>query len=215
VPTARLFHIDRMVHHSRMVAQQRQARLSIADRLWVTPIRLIFFVSQEIYKLVFSWWYDPWQQRKANASLWREIWQKMSFIAANGVLFKEAKTTILPFDYASIKIRFDNLILCFTRGRGDFNVSVSPAIFPSDQYHLNWVLAALNSSENPIPRLETLDEVAEVLRSHLPEISKSFSHAEYPEFRKKLIKAKESEKIVIRQSEWELNRRLYGARNRF
>jgi hypothetical protein len=178
-----------------------------------SPIRALFFFGKCFYKAFFSWWYDPWQQGKANEALWHEVQARLYFLAATGELVKERRPAILPFDYASINIVFKNLRFCFTRGQGEFNVTLSPARFPSHTYHLESVLAALSSNEtSEVQRIDTLEEVAEVLRSRLDAISESFSETEYPEFREKLLKEKESERILIRQSEWELNRRLYGNR---
>jgi hypothetical protein len=189
--------------------------MSLLDMLWVPPVRFIFFVCRIAYKICFSWWYDPWQQKKANEALWYALEAKLYCITSKGELVNEKKPAILPFDYASIKVIFENVCFCFTRGRGEFNVTLSPLRVPSHIYHLEWVLAALDANDPSVaPRIDTLDDVAQVLGHHLGRITKSFSEVDYPVFREKMLEEKESERILIRQSEWALNQQLYGNRGR-
>lgn len=187
----------------------------MVDMLWIPPIRLFLFLCKLVYKGFVSWWYDPWQQEKANEALWREVQAKFYYLVANGELVREKELAILPFDYASIKVIVKNLIFCFTRGQGDISVTLSPVRFPNNTYHLEWVLAALSGDKiAEVQQASTWEEIAEVLRSRLDEINESFSESEYCEFEKKLLKEKESERILIRQAEWSLNQWLYGNHKR-
>jgi hypothetical protein len=189
--------------------------MSMLDMLWVPPIRVLFFFCRGVYKVLFSWWYDPWQQRRANEALWHDVQAKLYFLAANGTLAKAERPTTLPFDYASIEILYKNVRFCLTRGQGELNVTLSPLRFPTDTYHMGWVLAALDPDGSSAEcRTDTLEKLAEVLRPRFEAINESFSEVRYPVFREKLLREKELERILIRQSEWELNRRLYENRKR-
>jgi len=178
-------------------------------------MRVFFFVCKVVDKICFSWWYDPWRQRRANEALWYDVQREFYFLTSIGELVKSKKLEIHPFDYASIRVVLKNLCFRFTRGRGEFNALISPVCCPNDSYYLEWVLAALDSSDRAeTQRVDTLNEVAQVLRSRLDEINESFSATKYPGFREKLLREKESTRILTRQAEWELNQRLYGNRGR-
>ena len=198
---------------------QRQSRTGVLDMLWVPPMAALFFAVRVLYGVCFAWWYDPWQQKKANGALWNDLQSEFYFLTSRGTLVSEGKVKPLPFDYASVSIVFENLRFCFTRGRGEVSVTMSPLHAPGHSYYIDDVLAVLDSKD----RLElaptgTLREVAKALRSHLDAIRMAFSEAEYPGFREKLLKEREEERIATRQLEWQVNRRPYrdkGGRTRF
>jgi hypothetical protein len=192
---------------------ERQARIRIVDMVLGPPLLGLFFVAKVFYKILFSWWYDPWSQRKANDSLWNDVQSNFSFLTSKGHLVKERRIRIHPFDYASIRIILDNLCFRFTRGRGELNISLSPSRALEDSHHLDCVIAAIDTKDvMEIGPITSLYEAAQVVQSRLDALNKAFSESEYPEFRKKLSREKESERIRTRQLEWELNQRLYGNR---
>ena len=82
--------------------------------------------------MFFAWWLDPWFQRKSNQALWDDVQANLYFLYSNGELIKEKHPQILPFDYASVSLVFDNIRFCFTRGREELNVSLSPRHAPMD-----------------------------------------------------------------------------------
>ncbi|HKN70540.1 MAG TPA: hypothetical protein VJX30_05900 [Terriglobales bacterium] len=169
------------------------------------------FILMVIRKILFAWWLDPLLQRKANRALWDDVQTNFYFLTSAGHLAKERPAHIHPFDYASIRIIFDNLCFCFTRGRGELNISLSPSRAPEDSHHLDWVVAALASRDaTELEPMGSLDEVAQVIRPRLDALNRAFSESEYPEFRKKLSEEKKSERIRTRQLEWELNKAVYG-----
>jgi hypothetical protein len=173
----------------------------------------LFFVGRIVYATVFSWWYDSWQQRKANNSLWGDVQSNFYFLTSKGKLVREEHLHIHPLDYASIRIVVDNICFRFTRGQRELNISLSPSSAPEDSHHLDCVIAALESRDvTELDPIGDLQEVANVVRPRLDALNEAFSESEYPEFRKKLSKEKQSERIRLRQHEWELNKVLYGDR---
>ena len=176
--------------------------------------RGIGVIFKTIYSIAFSWWLDPRLQRKANEALWNTLQSNFYFLTSRGQRVEEKALVIHPFDYASIRIVLDNLCFCFTQGRGEFNVSLSPARSARDSYPLAWVIAALDSKEAKIDPVGSLDDAARVVKLRLDELEDAFSDREFPEFRKKLSMQRDAEHMRTRQLEWELNQRLYGDRNR-
>jgi hypothetical protein len=105
---------------------------------------------------------------------------------------------------------FENVEFCFTRGRGELKVSLSPRCAPDDSYELPLVIAALDSKEVvEVAQSTHLAEVGDLVRARLDELNDAFSERQYPEFKTKLSSVKDRERILTRQAEWELNKRLY------
>jgi len=170
----------------------------------------LLFAAKIVYKILFSWWLDPWCQRKTNGSLWNDVQSNFYFLTSIGELVKEKPLRILPLDYASINVVFKNLCFCFTRGQGEVHISISPSHAPKEFTQLGYVIAALDSRDiTALEPMGCLSEAAQVVRPRLDALDKAFSESEYPEFKKKLSHEKESGRIRTRQLEWELNKRLY------
>jgi len=175
----------------------------------------LFFVGRVVYSTLFSWWYDPWRQKRANNSLWGDVQSNLYFLTSRGKLVKEKHIHIHPFDYASIRIVFDNLCFRFTRGQRELNITVSPSRALEDSHHLDCVIAALDSRDvTELEPVANLYDAANIVRPRLDALNEAFSESEYPEFRKKLSQEKELEGVRTRQHEWELNKALYGNRIR-
>jgi hypothetical protein len=156
----------------------------------------------------FGWWLDPWLQVRANESLWVDIKKYIYFLRTNGQIIREKHTTVQPFDYASVYVVFETVRFCFTRGRDELIVSLSPLFAPQESYELSVVIAALDSTEiADVPALTELSTICTVLRTRLEELTEAFSEREYPEFKKKLSSVKANIRVLNRQLEWELNKR--------
>jgi hypothetical protein len=171
----------------------------------------LFFATKVVHKVFLAWWLDPLLQRKANRALWDDVQANLYFLTSAGHLVKERRVHIPPFDYASIRIIFDNLCLRFTRGQCELNISLSPSRDLEDSHHIDWVVATLDSKDvTELEPMGSLEEVAQVLRPRLEALNRAFSESEYPEFRKKLSEEEKSERVRTRQLEWELNQAVYG-----
>jgi hypothetical protein len=181
------------------------------------PLLLVpYFAGVVVYKALFSWWFDPWSQRKANQALWLDLQSQLYFLTSKGQVVRERQTRVQPFDYATVRIAFENVCFCFTRGRRELNISLSPSYQTGDRYDLLAVIAALDSKDTTeLPPIDSLWEAADVIGSRLDDLNRAFSEREYPDFKHKLVAIKNEERIQTRQMEWELNKRLYGSRSKF
>jgi hypothetical protein len=188
--------------------QLRTRRLIVA--IIQPPLRAVGFVFSLIHKMFFSWWLDPWMQRRKTQTLWEDVEANLHFLYSAGQPAKEQHPQILPFDYASIRIIFQNIIFCITRGRGEINVTLSPAQAPKETYELAIVMAALESGDVREQKpVQYLSDVGDLLRPRLEALNKAFSQQSYPDFRVKLIEGKQTVRVLTRQLEWELTKRLY------
>ena len=148
---------------------------------FLAPLFLgIGFVVKLFHKITFAWWLDPWLQRKANRALWDDIQANFYFLTSQSHVDFSGPTTIHPFDYACVKIPWENLLVTITRGRGDTTVSVAPRHAPGDNYELGQLIAALES--RPLRArdvVSTLAVAADLLRPRLQQINVSFSEQEF------------------------------------
>lgn len=174
------------------------------------PLEALRFMFKVIHMVFFVWWLDPWLQRKANQALWDDVQANLYFLYSRGELIKERRPQVLPFDYASVRIVFQNIHFCFTRGRGELNVSLSPRHASMDTHQLPVVIAALDSRDVTEQKpVSNLSEVGDLLRPRLDTLNKAFSEQEYPEFKRKLAHEEQTLRVLTREFEWELNKRLY------
>lgn len=174
--------------------------------------RTITLLLKTTYHLLF-FWLDIWMQRKNDQALQEDMERNLYFLVSKGRPVKKKRLQILPFDYSSACFSLENVYFCFTRGRGELNISLSPIGDTNDIHDLVIVIAVLDSKEvTEINPIEDLHKAAELLRSRMEAINDAFSERQYPEFRRKLVAAEESSKMVTRQIEWELNKRLSAVR---
>lgn len=185
--------------------------------LWITvlrpPLLALAFIFKTVDRLCFAWWLDPWLQRRKNKSLSDDVQANLYFLYSEGRLVKEKHLRILPFDYATVRIIFENIVFCFTRGRGELNVSLSPRHAPKDTHILQVVIATLDSKDvTEQSEVSYLSEVADLLRPRLDALNQAFSEQAYPDFQKRFAFVEQTLRVLTRQAEWELNRKLYPFR---
>jgi len=148
---------------------------------------VIGFILKVAYKILLGWWLDPRLQRKANRALLDDIEANLYTLVSEGEITVPSETAVLPFDYASISIIYKNISFCFTRGRGDITVSVSPRHVPAESHDLASVVAGIdrrNLSERDF--VHDLAGAARLLRPRLEALNDAFSEGKYPAFRKTL-----------------------------
>ena len=182
--------------------------------LWITilrpPLLALAFAFKIIHKICFAWWLDPWLQRRRNQSLCDDVQANLYFLYSGGQLITEKRPAILPFDYAIVRIIFGNIVFCFTRGRDELNVSLSPRHAPNDTHILPIVIAVLDSKDVTEQReVSYLPDVAELLRPRLDALNHAFSELSYPDFKERFASEKQTLRMLARQAEWELNKRLF------
>lgn len=178
------------------------------------PVRVFIApVLGMLYKILFG--RSDLRRSKLNeARLARDIQGECSF------LFEEQSAQIItnpdarhprPFDYAVVRIATGNLLLSFTRGRGELTVEVCAAQHPGEWSELAWALAAVGGLDQIEPRaFSSLRDVAEVLKPRIDRLKEAYSEERYPETNRFLTGVKDHERAVARQLSAELNRKLYG-----
>ena len=109
------------------------------------------------------------------------------FLFPAAAVVKERWYRVLPFDYASVNLNYQNIRFCFSRGRGELNVSVSPRNAPQERHELAYVVAALErvNIANIITK-NTLEESSDLIRPRLQALNEAFSERGYIEFAKRL-----------------------------
>jgi len=63
-----------------------------------------------------------------------------------------------------------------------------------------------------LERIGDLPSAADLVRPRLDALLREFSEEQYPKFRGKLSREKESVRVATRELEWDLNQRVYGYR---
>jgi hypothetical protein len=165
---------------------KRRTSVEIMDLLW--PLfAAMYFIILGLYKFFLSWWLSPLLQRRENQALWDDVQRNFYFLYTKGQPLKDRWPHPLPFDYASVYLIYENLRFCFTRGRGEMHVSLSPRDLPKESYKLEVVIAALDSKGiGEVPPPGNLAAAGDLLRARLDEINSAFSEGHYPEFKKEL-----------------------------
>jgi hypothetical protein len=197
-----------------LVIVDSQNRIRIGNIVWPFFAGLSFVVKA-VDKTFLAWWLWPLLQRKANEALRQDLRRDLPFLCGEGRFVEEKRSVVLPFDYAEAYVRAGNLLFCFTRGRGEINVSVSPSHSPLDSYLLAVVLAALDCkaiTEVTVPT--ELPDLNRLIQTRFDGVNEALSETQFPEFKKKLLDVKENVRVLTRQAEWELNRRLSPLRTR-
>jgi hypothetical protein len=139
-----------------------------------------------VYKVLFGW-LEIWIQKKADSALLYDVRTNFFFLFPHAEVVKERWYRVLPFDYASVRLNYENICLCFTRGRGELNVTLSPLHAPRDTHELTYVVATLDSVNiSKVTTKGSLDGAADLVRPRLDTLNEAFSERGYSEFVKKL-----------------------------
>jgi hypothetical protein len=172
----------------------------------------IIWLLKRLYSLSFGW-LDARASRAKEKKLEGEIREILPFlftsyggvvIANAGVPFPE------PFDYATVSIACESLLLRFSRGRGEFNVDIARAKVPDSWHDLRLVLAAVNgSAECPERRrIPGLNEAAMLLEHNMARLCITFGADAAGEISHRLEEFDKADRAAMRQWEFEANRRF-------
>ena len=123
-------------------------------------------------------------QKRRNQTLWSDIQANLYFLSKRGQRIIEKHPTTLPFDYASVRILLGNIHFCFTRGRGELNVTLAPSHDLSQFVELSLVIAALDSGN--LKPASDFESIASILSPRIDALNEVFSKTSYPEFSKNL-----------------------------
>lgn len=139
-----------------------------------------------IYKVLFGW-LEIWSQRKADSPLQYDVRSSFFFLFPPAEIVKERWFRVLPFDYASVRLNYENICFSFTRGRGELNVCLSPRHAPRDTHELSYVVATLDSVNiSKVTTRGDLDGAADLIRPRLEALNEAFSERGYSEFAERL-----------------------------
>ena len=183
---------------------------------WLTAIlRPLFLltglVAKPLYRLLFSR-SDERLAREAEQQLAADLHTYLPF------LFKEMEGRIVPnegvefpppFDYAIVTIGVSRALLRFTRGRDHLAVQVAPKSYPNHFHEVSTVLTTLAVAGIQRGSVSCLSDAGRVLRQHIGEIQRAFAPQEYPRLSAELQEVYARDRVVVKQLETELNRRLY------
>ena len=154
---------------------ERQTKL----RLWDFPAPVILgvvFFFKAIYIALFGWWLDPLGQQKKDRALLNDVRANFEFLTSKSEVCMSHPGGILPFDYASVEIRWENLLITVTRGRGDTTVTVAARNAPQNSCELGPLIAELEHrhfSERDI--FNDLAGAANLMRPRLELLKGAFS----------------------------------------
>jgi hypothetical protein len=136
-------------------------------------------------------------------------------------LFNEYNGTIVPdgtikyprpFDYTSVVVSLEDMLFRFFRGRGELRVWVAPKIEPNDWEDLSLVLDAIAPESTPRHSIIFLEDAGRLLRGYMDLLRHALSPSQYPELKGRLDEIRKYERVVAKQWETEINRRLYPDR---
>ncbi|HXC47856.1 MAG TPA: hypothetical protein VNU20_06160 [Candidatus Sulfotelmatobacter sp.] len=140
-----------------------------------------------VYNVVFAWWLDRWTSKGLWARLERDIKKDYPW------LFERYGARALPFkpyrqvlDYANVTVAVDDLLFQFTRGHGDFHVSVAPGHAPHDWYDFGEAIDLAYNKE-PIrasARNYKMSDFQQLFEAHIERLRVFFSEAVYGEPRR-------------------------------
>jgi hypothetical protein len=183
--------------HARQKKNMRQAIALVfpcatqsKDRIFkfLAPFVLaVGFVLKMVRLAFFSWWFDPFVQRRSNRALLRDVESELDFLFPYARVVHQRRTAVLPFDYAEVQLIWGTALFTICRGRGELNVTVAPSHAATESYDLGRVIAALEKRHlSERDSANDLVTVAKLLRPHLTDLSTSFSESEYPKIRQRL-----------------------------
>jgi hypothetical protein len=171
-----------------MTARRNRKRELLID-LIRPVVQLLFFVVKTINWILLGWWLDPWLQRRRNQSLLDNVRRNLYFLFEKGHVVQHPRIRVLPFNYATVEIAWDNLLFSVTSGRGEETVVVAPHHAPNLSYELGPLVAALeNRPYSGRDVITSLSDAANLLRSRLEFLDTAFSERDFPRTRGKLWK---------------------------
>ena len=138
-------------------------------------------------------------------------------------LFQERHARIVPnegvpfppgFDYAFVTIEIENMLIRFCRGRGELTVHVGSRAHPRDLHELGLVLSLLDK-QCEVRRWGIVDvwHAATLLQNHIDLLMRALG-GETPDeaLMRSLAQVAISDRIAIREAEWEINKQLRPGR---
>jgi hypothetical protein len=177
-------------------------------------MRVLHWVAGGIYKLLFSR-ADEKLAKKREEELAADIQRCLPFLfgeMGGRIVRNEGVEFPPPFDYAVITIDASELRLRFTRGRDHLAVQIAPKVSPNSWHELSTILSVLEVPGIQRGSISGLAEAGRLLHLYMREMTDAFSEGRYSHLRAQLQEIYERDRIVTKQLETEINRRLYPQR---
>jgi len=193
----------------------KRARRKIVNTLIIfvvrPPLVLIGVVVKAIYYLFFGWWLDPKLTKRDHDQFLSDIHKWLGF------LFSDYGATVIPndkeppllFDFALVTLAVGDLIFRIFRDRGSFTLRVASSKSPNEFHEFSTLLSAMDSG---IKRqgFSHLMDIERILKPHMKELMDAFTEQRYPQIKDELLGIYARDRVITKQWETEINRRLYG-----
>lgn len=175
------------------------------------PFLLIGAIIKGIYFLFFGWWLDPKVHRQNHSALVRDVCTYLEFVFTDyGAKFRpNLREPPRLFDFAQVTLSVGDLVFQIFRGRGEVNLTVASSRNPTEFHEFSTVLSAMDVGVKRQGFGHLLD-IEKVLKPHMQDLATAFSAEHYPKIRSGLADTYARDRIITKQWETEINRRLYG-----
>jgi hypothetical protein len=125
------------------------------------------------------------------------------FVPNEGVRFPE------PFDYATVTMALDDLLLRVVRGRGELHVNIAPARSPDDWHEVRVVLSILDGKDDMrYASFGNLRRASYALEPNMQRLKSFFAPAGYATKQRELAEVYKRDRAVMREWEAEMNAKL-------
>jgi hypothetical protein len=193
----------------------KRARHRIVNTLIIfvvrPPLVLIGVVVKAIYYLSFGWWLDPKLTRRLHEDLVSDIHKWLGF------LFTDYGARIIPndqeppalFDFAMVTLSVGDLVFRIFRGRGDVTLRVASSRIPNEFHEFSTLLSAMDSGVKR-QGFSHLMDIERILKPHMNELKEAFTAQRFPQIKDELLRIYARDRVITKQWETEINRRLYG-----
>lgn len=157
------------------MARPRRSRVAaIIVAIIRPPLRVFAFLVGGIYKVLFGWWLDPTTQRKNEASLKQDIQNSFPslFTKCGGQFVPNPVEYPKAFDYVTVSVLAEGVLLEFIRGRGEVRLRVAPESKPSELRDLEEVvrLSGRFQESAQLQKYSALRIFARFLETHFEQI---------------------------------------------
>jgi hypothetical protein len=177
------------------------------------PLIVLGFIAKAVYSLFFGR-ADKRLAQKNQEVLAANVKAELPFLfnEYDGVIIPNEGVRFPPgFDYAVVTVEVGELLFRFIRGRGDLDVRVAAKSDATDWHDVTLVISAIEDPEDMKRKsFLYLSDFAPLLRGNMSRLIEAFSNAQYAETRRHLAKFDTYERVVTKQTQTEINRRLYS-----
>jgi hypothetical protein len=181
----------------------------------VPPLQLLRFILKPMGLLLGL--LDRLLARREERKLRLDIAEAMPF------LFQELHARVIPnegvpfppgFDYAFVTVETENMLIRFCRGRGEFDVHVGSRTRPRDFHKLGLVLSLLDKQrEANRSGIVDVQQAAQILETHIDLLRRALGGEAADETLVcALAQVAASDRIAMREAEWEINKQLRSRR---